>query len=205
MKSYIQHLNSQPKPAFAITGVNLVSSDIQSKRSKRREFERSMSDPLLLEPVTAQRRRRGERRGLRKTQIKQADAPALTTTTNDVRPTIKGRHQSMEKANSMSDVLTASKSLTNAARPTRRGSIVEDQPASQAEATTTQPVANVARANRRDSMAKMKSCSDLRNSQKNLVFRANILYKALDDMGLFDEEEETIPATSIFQSPMAVI
>ena len=260
MKSYIQHLNERATPSFAIASTDMVSSDIESKRSKRREFERSMSDPLLLEPGTAQRRR-GERRRVRVSQIKQADAAAAAAAVNTRKS--MGRRGSLEKARSMSNVLNSNrKSFTNAAKPTRRGSIVEDQQQQKQQPADFQStsVLNATRPSRRDSMTKMrscscvmnsnkrsfsnatkptrrgsiveqqqlqqdaehevpepplpsvveesvrpsrrasmtkiKSCSDLRSSQKNLEFRASILYKALDDMGLFDDEdEETIPTT----------
>lgn len=194
MPSYIPHLiTQQGSPAFGVaTGtanggsfngietIKVISKcETQSRLSKRRVYERSMSEPLLLEPIGMQRRR-SERRP---------------------RPCV-------QRVNSSSDLLENYKSkscINNAIKPTRRGFYDVEESGQQSAPAVSSVVPQPT--NRRYYLAKMKSCSALSNSgknlrqcSKNLQFRAKILCGVLDDMGLFDDEnDEPIQAIRDFR------
>lgn len=174
MKSYIQYLNdSDDSSDPRLDCQDLDCSDRRVKEEgKRRVLARSLSDPLLSVPAEALPRRRGRRRPQRRGEL--------------------------SRSNSFDSELQCVVDPCNATKPTRRSSI-EHNPTTLISAMKANCL-NAKMPTRRGSMAssRSKSCSDVfeapcstvrRLSQENLAMRAKMLYKALDDMGLFDEEE----------------
>ena len=159
----------------------------------------------------------------RRQSINHDATPTTTTTTttdaahsNAPKPT---RRHSIDHTTTITST-SLHTTITNAIKPTRRGSINTsnnnkcDHDLENPTAATTSLTAairhqyNATRPTRRGSLetSKAKSCPDfseeaadgnmpvpprkLRTSQKNLLFRAKILYHALDDMGLFDNDDD---------------
>lgn len=186
MKSYIHHLSDSDSSDPRLDTESLGRSDRRLKEGKRRVLARSMSDPLL-QVTESQPRRKGGKR-TRKRGI-------------------------VSRSKSFDGEFQLDKSPTNCAKPARRASIEQT---TTLKAALEQQYGNARQPTRRGSMMKSSrtmSCSDVfasskndndsrRRAERNLAERAKVLYKALDDMGLFDDDDEVTP--SLFTRGMGV-
>ena len=218
MKSYIQHLQAPDVPTG--TPLSSKSQhDESSPRSKRRVLVRSMSDPLLQVPGLDEEpiRRRGGRRRPAPTcrQVERGNSfdgelmfEGDSSCTNATRPMRRGSIENNETSSSSSPtsnttLVSAIREQFNAKRPTRRGSMKKakanscpDLSEHSEHSRDSLLDSNHSRTSLFDDTSPLptttttRPTTSLRMSQQNLTFRAEILCNALDDMGLFDEEED---------------
>lgn len=193
MKSYIRHLQD-PSDSLTVSiaeSEELGTRDRRLREGKRKVLVRSLSDPLLPVMGDARQRqpiRRGRKRPTRGLQRNSSfdgelKCEGLSCSINAHKP---ARRLSIDnKTNTSTMTLTSAiREQYNATRPVRRGSLEQskalsfpdllDESATSAKLTLPEPPKRF-----------------LRTSQKNLLFRAQILCNALDDMGLFDDEDES--------------
>ena len=193
MKSYIQHLKD-PDCSSSLSNTSnedLGFGDRRLREGKRIALVRSLSDPLLpvadrvRQPIRRGRKRPSRGDGLTRNnsfdgefQLQQGSSCA----TNALKPI---RRSSIDN-NKTTLASAIRQQYQNATRPTRRGSLEHSKANScpdfsESGDLTTTPVAEA---------IALPDPPKLRTSQKNLLFRAKILCNALDDMGLFDDDDD---------------
>ena len=193
MKSYIRHLSSNDCLSKSEHD-DLSRKDPNLREGKRRVLARSLSDPLLQVPgLPQQPRRRGGKRPQRTRGVQRSTSfdgeftVKVDSVTNAHRPTRRGSINKTETSTAppadeekSTTLVSAIRHRYNAVRPARRGSMEQQSNSCPEFSTATLP----------EAPAKTVA-STLRLSQSNLIFRAEILYNALDDMGLFDDEDHS--------------